>query len=56
MPAAIMRWWQMIHNGGAPTAIGVPPSEIPNGSITDPVGGASESDPVGGAYTVDPGV
>ena len=26
MPAAIMRWWQMIHNGGAPTAIVVPPS------------------------------
>jgi hypothetical protein len=48
MAAALMRWWQMIHNGGSPSAI-----VSPNG-ITDPANGDPITDPVGGAQITEP--
>lgn len=35
MAAAIKRWWQMIHNGGTPTAITVDPGAEPAWATED---------------------
>ena len=52
MAAAVMRWWQMIHNGGTPTAIA--PSPGPSGdALIDTDSGAFLIDTDSGAFLVD---